>query len=194
MTGVQTCAFPISAAGGRSFNLSTAPAAGGGPLRLCRSDRHDRGSVPLLRPPSGRGQRELIETKTGAFTLIDESYNANPTSIRAALEQLAVTEIAPYGRRIVILGDMLELGPDAIMLHADLAQDLIAGKVDQLFTAGSLMSHLFYAAPESMRAAHRRTAQELEEAVLSAIKPGDIVMIKGSNGSRMSRIVSAVKS
>ncbi|MFM8646854.1 MAG: UDP-N-acetylmuramoyl-L-alanyl-D-glutamate--2,6-diaminopimelate ligase [Methylocystis sp.] len=146
-----------------------------------------------FRPPSGRGQRELIETNAGAFALIDESYNANPTSMRAALEQLAVTEIAPTGRRIVVLGDMLELGPEAIKLHADLAQDLIAAKVDLLFTAGSLMSHLFYAAPESMRAAHRRTAQELEEAVLSAIMPDDIVMIKGSNGSRMSRIVSAVK-
>jgi len=146
-----------------------------------------------FRPPSGRGQRELIETKAGAFALIDESYNANPTSMRAALEQLAVTEVAPNGRRIVVLGDMLELGPEAIKLHADLAQDLIAAKVDLLFTAGSLMSHLFYAAPESMRAAHRRTAQELEEAVLSAIMPNDIVMIKGSNGSRMSRIVSAVK-
>ena len=55
------------------------------------------------------------------------------------------------------------------------------------------MSHLFYAVPESMRAAHRRTAQELEEVVLSTIMPDDIVMIKGSNGSRMSRIVSAVK-
>jgi UDP-N-acetylmuramoyl-tripeptide--D-alanyl-D-alanine ligase len=146
-----------------------------------------------FRPPSGRGQRELIETKAGIFALIDESYNANPTSMRAALEQLAVTDIAPGGRRIVVLGDMLELGPEGIKLHADLAQDLIAAKVDLLFTAGSLMSHLFYAAPEEMRAAHRRTAQELEEAVLSAILPGDIVMIKGSNGSRMSRIVSAVK-
>ena len=146
-----------------------------------------------FRPPSGRGQRELIETKAGIFALIDESYNANPTSMRAALEQLAVTDIAPGGRRIVVLGDMLELGPEGIKLHADLAQDLIAAKVDLLFTAGSLMSHLFYAAPEEMRAAHRRTAQELEEAVLSAILPGDTVMIKGSNGSRMSRIVSAVK-
>ena len=144
-------------------------------------------------PPSGRGQRERISTINGDVTLIDESYNANPTSVRAALEQLATTQPGVDGRRIVVLGDMLELGPDALTLHRGLADDLIAAKVDQLFTAGQLMSSLYYAAPESMRGAHRRTAQELAEAVIATIRPGDVVMIKGSNGSRMSHIVAAIK-
>ncbi|NDA46500.1 MAG: UDP-N-acetylmuramoyl-L-alanyl-D-glutamate--2,6-diaminopimelate ligase [Alphaproteobacteria bacterium] len=144
-------------------------------------------------PPSGRGQRERISTINGDVTLIDESYNANPTSVRAALEQLATTQPGVEGRRIVVLGDMLELGPDALTLHRGLADDLIAAKVDQLFTAGQLMSSLYYAAPESMRGAHRRTAQELAEAVIATIRPGDVVMIKGSNGSRMSHIVAAIK-
>ena len=144
-------------------------------------------------PPSGRGQRERINAINGDVTLIDESYNANPTSVRAALEQLATTQPGAGGRRIVVLGDMLELGPDALTLHRGLADDLIAAKVDQLFTAGQLMSALYYAAPESMRGAHRRTAQELAEAIIATIRPGDVVMIKGSNGSRMSHIVAAIK-
>jgi UDP-N-acetylmuramoyl-tripeptide--D-alanyl-D-alanine ligase len=88
---------------------------------------------------------------------------------------------------------MLELGPEGADLHAGVAPDLVAAHIDQVFTAGPLMSRLFYAAPETMRGAHRRTALELEEAVLAAIRPGDVVMVKGSNGSRMSRIVAALK-
>lgn len=151
-------------------------------------------SLAEFTPPSGRGQREKIATPHGEFTLIDESYNANPTSMRAALELLGGAATGPGGRRIAVLGDMLELGPQAAELHAALADDLIDAGVDLLFTAGPLMSRLSYAAPDSMRAAHRATPLELEEAVLSAVRPGDVVMVKGSNGSRMSRIVSALKS
>ncbi len=144
-------------------------------------------------PPTGRGQRETLATANGPFTLIDELYNANPTSLRAALELLGATAPKPGGRRIAVLGDMLELGPQAADLHAALAQDLIDADVDVLFTAGPLMARLYYAAPEAMRAAHRTTPQELEEAVLAAIRSGDVVMVKGSNGSRISRIVSATR-
>ncbi|TLG78911.1 UDP-N-acetylmuramoylalanyl-D-glutamyl-2,6-diaminopimelate--D-alanyl-D-alanine ligase [Methylocystis sp. B8] len=151
------------------------------------------GAFAEFKPPTGRGQREKISTRDGAFTLIDESYNANPTSMRAALQLLGGAATGPGGRRIAVLGDMLELGPQAAELHAELAPDLIDAKVDLLFTSGPLMSRLSYAAPDTMRAAHRATPLELEEAVLAAIRPGDVVMVKGSNGSRMSRIVSALK-
>ncbi|PPD46235.1 MAG: UDP-N-acetylmuramoylalanyl-D-glutamyl-2, 6-diaminopimelate--D-alanyl-D-alanine ligase [Methylocystis sp.] len=144
-------------------------------------------------PPSGRGQRETLSSGNGDFTLIDESYNANPTSMRAAFELLGATAPGAGGRRIAVLGDMLELGPQAGELHAELAADLSRANVDYLFTAGPLMQRLYYAAPEAMRAAHRATAMELEEAVLSEIRAGDVVMIKGSNGSKMSRIVAALK-
>lgn len=144
-------------------------------------------------PPSGRGQREKLAARDGDFTLIDESYNANPTSMRAALQLLAAAAPGPGGRRIAVLGDMLELGPRAAELHAELADDLARARVDMLFTAGALSSRLYYAAPDAMRGAHRATALELEEAVLDAIRAGDIVMIKGSNSSRMSRIVAAAK-
>jgi UDP-N-acetylmuramoyl-tripeptide--D-alanyl-D-alanine ligase len=142
-------------------------------------------------PPKGRGRRELLPAGAVALTLIDESYNANPTSMRAALELLGAER--PIGRRIAVLGDMLELGPSAGELHAELARDLEAAGVDLLFTAGPLMARLFYAAPERMRGAHRATTRELEEVVLDAIGAGDVVMIKGSNGSRMTRIVEAIR-
>ncbi|MBI3275842.1 MAG: UDP-N-acetylmuramoylalanyl-D-glutamyl-2,6-diaminopimelate--D-alanyl-D-alanine ligase [Methylocystis sp.] len=142
-------------------------------------------------PPRGRGRREKLLVDGGEATLVDESYNANPTSMRAAFELLAATAPEGSGRRIAVLGDMLELGAGAAQLHADLAPDLEKANVDLLFTAGPLMAHLFYAAPESMRGAHRSNAQELEEVVLGALAGGDVVMIKGSNGSRMSRIVDA---
>ena len=145
-------------------------------------------------PPSGRGQRERIATRDGDFTLIDESYNANPTSMRAALQLLGAAAPGPGGRRIAVLGDMLELGPKAAELHAALAEDIIAANVDLLFTAGPLMSRLSYAAPDAIRGAHRATPLELEEVVLAAVRPGDVVMVKGSNSSRMSRIVAVLKS
>jgi UDP-N-acetylmuramoyl-tripeptide--D-alanyl-D-alanine ligase len=144
-------------------------------------------------PTPGRGQRESFVIDAGAFTLIDESYNANPTSMRAAFELLGATAPGFGGRRIAVLGDMLELGPQGTDLHAGLAEDLERAKVDLLFTAGPLMSRLYYAAPETMRAAHRATPLELEDAVLSELRAGDVIMVKGSNGSRISRICAALK-
>jgi UDP-N-acetylmuramoyl-tripeptide--D-alanyl-D-alanine ligase len=113
--------------------------------------------------------------------------------MRAAFDLLGATAPGARGRRIAILGDMLELGPQAGELHAGLAEDLERARVDLLFTSGPLMSRLYYAAPEAMRGAHRATPLELEEAVLAAIRPGDVVMVKGSNGSRISRIVAATR-
>lgn len=142
-------------------------------------------------PPKGRGRRETLAIGDGRLTLVDESYNANPTSMRAAFELIGAERSAR--RRIAVLGDMLELGPSAAELHAGLAKDLEAAGVDLLFTAGPLMARLYYAAPEHMRGAHRANAAELEEAVLFALAPGDVVMIKGSNGSRMARVVEAIR-
>ena len=144
-------------------------------------------------PSSGRGQREKIPLRNGDFTLIDESYNANPTSMRAAFELLAASAPQRGGRRIAVLGDMLELGPMAGELHAALAPDLETAHVDLIFSAGPQMARLFYAVNDSRRGAHRASAAELEEVVLNELRPGDVVMVKGSNGSRMARIVSALK-
>ena len=144
-------------------------------------------------PSVGRGQREQLTINGGEVTMIDESYNANPTSMRAAFELLKAARTGAVGRRIAVLGDMLELGPRSGELHAELGEDLAQANIDLLFTAGPNMARAFYAAPESIRGAHRPTAAELEEPLLDTLRSGDVVMIKGSNGSRMGAIVAALR-
>jgi UDP-N-acetylmuramoyl-tripeptide--D-alanyl-D-alanine ligase len=138
-------------------------------------------------PPSGRGQRAVL----GGITLIDESYNANPASMRAAFSVLG--SAAKTGRKIVALGDMLELGPDEIAMHRDLAPDLAQHGIDRVYAAGARMKHLFDALPDHQRGAWAPDATALTPLVLNALKDGDVIMIKGSNSSRMSHIVRAIK-
>jgi UDP-N-acetylmuramoyl-tripeptide--D-alanyl-D-alanine ligase len=141
----------------------------------------------------GRGARISIATPDGAATLIDESYNANPASMRAALKLLGAAKPGPNGRRIAVIGDMLELGADGAAAHAELAADLRANKVDLLFGAGPLTRALFDAAPEPMRAAWAERSSELEAKVVAALRGGDVAMVKGSNGSRMGPLVAALR-
>ena len=144
-------------------------------------------------PQKGRGERFLLPMADGPATIIDESYNANPASMRAALALLAATKPGPKGRRIAVIGDMLELGPKAAAMHAELAADLSANKVDLLFGAGPLTRALFEAAPASMRAAWTERSSELTDEVARTLRGGDIAMIKGSNGSRMGPLVAALR-
>ena len=144
-------------------------------------------------PQKGRGERFSVPTPDGAATIIDESYNANPASMRAALALLAATKPGPKGRRIAVIGDMLELGPKAAAMHAELAPDLSANKVDLLFGAGPLTRALFEAAPASMRAAWTERSSDLTDEVARTLRGGDIAMVKGSNGSRMGPLVAALR-
>jgi UDP-N-acetylmuramoyl-tripeptide--D-alanyl-D-alanine ligase len=144
-------------------------------------------------PQKGRGERFSVPTPDGPATIIDESYNANPASMRAALALLAATKPGPKGRRIAVIGDMLELGPKAAAMHAELAADLSANKVDLLFGAGPLTRALFDAAPASMRAAWTERSSELTDEVARTLRGGDIAMVKGSNGSRMGPLVAALR-
>ena len=144
-------------------------------------------------PQKGRGERFSVPTPDGAATIIDESYNANPASMRAALALLAATKPGPKGRRIAVIGDMLELGPKAAAMHAELAADLSANKVDLLFGAGPLTRALFEAAPASMRAAWTERSSDLTDEVARTLRGGDIAMVKGSNGSRMGPLVAALR-
>ncbi len=141
----------------------------------------------------GRGGREKIAIENGEITLIDESYNANPASVRAALTLLADARPGPRGRRVAVLGDMLELGPQSREMHADLANDFQRAGVDLLFTAGPQAASAFYAVPDAMQGAHRRTAAELEEPFLKALRDGDVVMLKGSNAMRMSALAQRLR-
>ncbi len=143
--------------------------------------------------PTGRGERAVLRAPGGPFTLIDESYNANPMSMRAALALLGQTQPGWLGRRIAVLGDMLELGSDAPAMHADLAKAVADSQADVVFAAGPLMQNLFEALPEAKRGAWAERTADLADEVLDAIHGGDVVMVKGSNGSRMSTLVAALK-
>jgi UDP-N-acetylmuramoyl-tripeptide--D-alanyl-D-alanine ligase len=141
----------------------------------------------------GRGARITLCGAGGPFTLIDESYNANPASMRAALALLGATSPGAGGRRIAVLGDMLELGAEAGRLHAALASDLAGARVDLLFCAGPLMRGLFESAPPAIRGSWAERSADLQQAVFDAARGGDVVMVKGSNGSAMGPIVAALR-
>jgi UDP-N-acetylmuramoyl-tripeptide--D-alanyl-D-alanine ligase len=143
-------------------------------------------------PAAGRGSMLRLHVRGGEALLLDESYNANPASMRAAIENLGRLSTGPGGRRIAVLGDMLELGPEAARLHAETAKTLIANGVDLLFACGPLTEETYKAAPAAMRAAHAESSATLEPRVIEAVRPGDAIMVKGSNGSRMGRIVQAL--
>ncbi|MDE3176736.1 MAG: UDP-N-acetylmuramoylalanyl-D-glutamyl-2, 6-diaminopimelate--D-alanyl-D-alanine ligase, partial [Pseudomonadota bacterium] len=144
-------------------------------------------------PLEGRGLEREIALRGGAFTLIDESYNANPISMRAALSLLGATQPGPGGRRIAVIGDMLELGAQGGELHATLAPDLAANYVDLLFGAGPLTRALYDAVPAAMRGAHAPNAEGLRAPLFAALRAGDVVMIKASNGSRMGPLAAALR-
>lgn len=146
-----------------------------------------------LRAPAGRGARIVLHPPGGSALLIDESYNANPASMAAAIALLGQAEIGTRGRRIAVLGDMLELGSDGAKLHSALAADLEAARIDLVYCSGPLMRSLFQALPSDRRGGYAGTAAELEPAVLGVIRPGDAVMVKGSFGSKMAPIVKALE-
>ena len=140
----------------------------------------------------GRGRRHTLNHPGGAFTLIDESYNANPASMKAAIELLDATPVGPGGRRIAVLGDMLELGSHAARLHAGLADVIAETSTDLVFLAGPEMKALADRLPVDFHTEYRATVEELQALVLKAVRPGDAVMVKSSNGIGFSRIVDAL--
>jgi UDP-N-acetylmuramoyl-tripeptide--D-alanyl-D-alanine ligase len=150
-------------------------------------------ALAQLRPATGRGSRITLDTRDGTALLIDESYNANPASMRAALALLGQAEIGKHGRRIAVLGDMLELGSRGAELHRQLLESVIAHGVDLVLCCGPLMHALWEALPSERRAGYAETSALLEPQVLAAIRPGDTVMVKGSLGSRMGPLVKALE-
>jgi UDP-N-acetylmuramoyl-tripeptide--D-alanyl-D-alanine ligase len=146
-----------------------------------------------MAPPVGRGARSTLVLPGGTATLIDESYNANPASMAAALALLGQADVGTRGRRIAVLGDMLELGPRGAELHGALAQPVTGEGIDLVFCCGPLMRALWEALPSERRGGYAESSAALESQVLAAIRPGDAVMVKGSLGSRMGPIVKALE-
>ncbi len=143
--------------------------------------------------PEGRGRRARFETPEGAVLIIDETYNANPASMNAALGVLGSILRADYPRRIAVLGDMLELGKAGPEFHAGLASAIGSYDIDLVFCAGPLMAHLYERLPEKKRGAAAATSQELLPALLKAVRGGDAVTVKGSLGSRMGLVAEALR-
>ena len=142
-------------------------------------------ALAAFRPLGGRG----LQRRLGPITLLDESYNANGASVRAAL---SVLRGMPATRRVAVLGDMLELGEFGPAEHADLAAD-VAGAADVLYACGSLMRHLFDAVPAAQRGALADDSAGLAPIVAASVRPGDAVLIKGSLGSRMRVVVAGLE-
>ncbi len=146
-----------------------------------------------LRAIDGRGVAARIEAPFGAFLLIDDAYNANPVSMAAAFSTLGARKPEGGGRRIAALGDMLELGENERAYHAGLAEPLISAGVDLVFAAGPRMVALMEALPPERRGGYAENADGLIPVIASSLRSGDIVLVKGSNSSRMSKVVAALK-
>jgi UDP-N-acetylmuramoyl-tripeptide--D-alanyl-D-alanine ligase len=150
-------------------------------------------ALSQLEPTAGRGVRRVLELASGEATLIDESYNANPASMAAALNVLGQAAVGPHGRRIAVLGDMLELGPTGPALHRGLVDAVKANRIDLVYCCGPLMRNLWDALSTGKRGGYAESAAALEAQAVGAIRAGDAVMIKGSLGSKMKTIVNALE-
>lgn len=147
-------------------------------------------------PPQGRGRTERVRLdalEEAEFTLIDDAFNANPASVGAALDRLATLVPAPGGRRIAILGDMLELGPGEIEMHRALAGHPAIGEIAQIHCVGPRMAALWEALPSHRRGRAVATAEELGARLHSLVRPGDVVLVKGSKASLVSRVVDRLR-
>jgi UDP-N-acetylmuramoyl-tripeptide--D-alanyl-D-alanine ligase len=150
-------------------------------------------SLSHIEPAAGRGTRRVLEVAGGEATLIDESYNANPASMAAALNVLGAAAIGPHGRRIAVLGDMLELGPTGAALHCGLIDAVNANHIDLVYCCGPLMRNLWDALSTGKRGGYAGSAADLEAQAVAAIRAGDAIMVKGSLGSKMKTIVNALE-
>ncbi|MDX2205990.1 MAG: UDP-N-acetylmuramoylalanyl-D-glutamyl-2,6-diaminopimelate--D-alanyl-D-alanine ligase [Hyphomicrobiaceae bacterium] len=149
-------------------------------------------ALARIAAPEGRGARHVLPVDGGSLLLIDESYNANPASVRAALAALGMTPREEYPRRIAVLGDMLELGPAKADLHRALKEAVDAAGVDLVLACGPMMRLLLEDLDPKRRAAWAETSAGLVGPLVDAVKAGDVVMIKGSLGSRMAPLVEAL--
>lgn len=154
-------------------------------------------------PPAGRGTRETVQLDSGevdwTIDLIDDAFNANPTSMQAALEVLSASTPRDgvgrisKGQRIAILGDMLELGPDEIEMHQAIAELPYVAQLDRMHCVGSRMKHLWDSLPDAQKGMWAESAEDLAARAHELVDAGDVVLVKGSKGSRVSLVVDALR-
>ena len=151
-------------------------------------------ALTQMRAPRGRGARSTLFVDGAPAMLIDESYNANPASTRAALDLLGASAPEGTGRRIAVLGDMLELGDASEDYHVGLLASVLDNRTDLVCCCGPMMRLLWDRLPEANRMHYSETSDGLVDPVLDGLRPGDVVMVKGSLGSRMGPVVEALLS
>jgi len=149
-------------------------------------------SLRDMTPGAGRGQRHRIALANGSLTLIDECYNANPASMKAAIETLGTAVPGPGGRRIAVLGDMRELGRRSAEFHRTVADQLLASKIDLTFACGPEMAAMVERLPADNLAAYAEESGSLARQVEKMVRGGDVVMVKGSLATGMKTVVEAL--
>lgn len=153
-------------------------------------------ALEYFHEPKGRGQIKKLAVKGGHLKLVDDCYNASPISMAGAFEKLADLRTAAQladTRTVVVMGDMLELGEHSEEMHVGLVPALVNNQMGLVFAAGTFMQKLYEALPESMKGAYRATSTELAPVVVEALRPHDLVLVKGSRGSRMDIVVEAIE-
>ena len=197
----ETALFKLASAG-RHFamnglaTLAAVAALGADPGRAAPD-------LALWEPPTGRGTREAVAIDPArdgwSLELIDDAFNANPTSLEAALEVLAAAHPrdnvgrTTHGRRIAILGDMLELGAEEAALHAAVAQMAPIATLDTVHCVGPRMYHLWEALPRAQRGTWAESAEEMVAELPDLVDAGDVVLVKGSKGSRVSLVAESLR-
>ncbi len=149
-------------------------------------------SLSTMVAPGGRGVQIEVAMERGPFVIIDESYNASPIAMQAAFAVLAGHELKGEGRKILVVGDMRELGEKSAEIHASLANDVLASGADMVYACGSYMQHLVDALPKQLIGGYAAHSNELAPMVTGAVKANDVVLIKGSLGSKMKVVLEAL--
>ena len=165
--------------------LAAIHCAGGNVFKAAQSF----GNVTAIK---GRGSRQQIKTANFTFDLIDDSYNASPVSVKAALNVLSRIKLGNSGRRIVVLGDMLELGSNSQALHIDLATTILETKIDLVYAVGPNMINLFDALPTNKQGHWSKTPENLLKFIVPQLQSNDVILVKGSLGVRMSLIIDGL--
>jgi UDP-N-acetylmuramoyl-tripeptide--D-alanyl-D-alanine ligase len=150
------------------------------------------GALASLSAERGRGMRLKLKHPKGDFALIDESYNANPASMQAAIKLLDAAEVEGSGRRIAVLGDMLELGAHSRELHSALAEVIAGTRTDMVLLAGKEMKALAESLPRDVQSEYRDNVEEIIPLLIETVRPGDTVMVKSSNGVGFSRLIDTL--
>jgi UDP-N-acetylmuramoyl-tripeptide--D-alanyl-D-alanine ligase len=149
-------------------------------------------SFESFQAKAGRGKRYQLKTSFGEITLIDDTYNASPASVAAALKVLSNSKKGNGGRAVAVLGDMFELGDTAVQLHVDVLKKVVENNIDLVFTAGENMEKAYESLLANLKGGCAKSSAELARVVASKLQDGDIVLVKGSRGMRMENVVNFI--